>query len=140
SCRASLTAPTALDNKPRLETGQATVEFALTLPFMIIFSLCVVQIGSVANDQLALNHAARVAAREISLADVDDSLAQQVAIESIRREIDLEDLEVITQLSPKMVTVALKFRRRVEVPLIGVVAPAIELNATATMPREPSTN
>jgi len=129
-----------LDNKPRLETGQATVEFALTLPFMIIFSLCVVQIGSVANDQLALNHAARVAAREISLADVDDSLAQQVAIESIRREIDLEDLEVITQLSPKMVTVALKFRRRVEVPLIGVVAPAIELNATATMPREPSTN
>lgn len=135
-----MTAPTALDNKPRLETGQATVEFALTLPFMIIFSLCVVQIGSVANDQLALNHAARVAAREISLADVDDSLAQQVAIESIRREIDLEDLEVITQLSPKMVTVALKFRRRVEVPLIGVVAPAIELNATATMPREPSTN
>jgi len=129
-----------LDNKPRLETGQATVEFALTLPFMIIFSLCVVQIGSVANDQLALNHAARVAAREISLADVDDSLAQQVAIESIRREIDLEDLEVITQLSPKMVTVDLKFRRRVEVPLIGVVAPAIELNATATMPREPSTN
>lgn len=135
-----MTAPTALDNKPRLETGQATVEFALTLPFMIIFSLCVVQIGSVANDQLALNHAARVAAREISLADVDDSLAQQVAIESIRREIDLEDLEVITQLSPKMVTVDLKFRRRVEVPLIGVVAPAIELNATATMPREPSTN
>ncbi|MFM7337309.1 MAG: pilus assembly protein, partial [Actinomycetota bacterium] len=133
-------APTALDNKPRLETGQATVEFALTLPFMIIFSLCVVQIGSVANDQLALNHAARVAAREISLADVDDSLAQQVAIESIRREIDLEDLEVITQLSPKIVTVDLKFRRRVEVPLIGVVAPAIELNATATMPREPSTN
>jgi len=129
-----------LGNKPRRETGQATVEFALTLPFMIIFSLCVVQIGSVANDQLALNHAARVAAREISLADVDDSLAQQVAIESIRREIDLEDLEVITQLSPKMVTVALKFRRRVEVPLIGVVAPAIELNATATMPREPSTN
>ncbi|MBM3742359.1 MAG: TadE/TadG family type IV pilus assembly protein [Actinomycetota bacterium] len=129
-----------MDNKPRLETGQATVEFALTLPFMIIFSLCVVQIGSVANDQLALNHAARVAAREISLADVDDSLAQQVAIESIRREIDLEDLEVITQLSPKMVTVDLKFRRRVEVPLIGVVAPAIELNATATMPREPSTN
>jgi len=129
-----------LDNKPRLETGQATVEFALTLPFMIIFSLCVVQIGSVANDQLALNHAARVAAREISLADVEDSRAQQVAIESIRREIDLEDLEVITQLSPKMVTVDLKFRRRVEVPLIGVVAPAIELNATATMPREPSTN
>ncbi|MFM8001430.1 MAG: TadE/TadG family type IV pilus assembly protein [Actinomycetota bacterium] len=129
-----------MDNKPRLETGQATVEFALTLPFMIIFSLCVVQIGSVANDQLALNHAARVAAREISLADVDDSLAQQVAIESIRREIDLEDLEVITQLSPKMVTVDLKLRRRVEVPLIGVVAPAIELNATATMPREPSTN
>ena len=129
-----------MDNKPRRETGQATVEFALTLPFMIIFSLCVVQIGSVANDQLALNHAARVAAREISLADVDDSLAQQVAIESIRREIDLEDLEVITQLSPKMVTVDLKFRRRVGVPLIGVVAPAIELNATATMPREPSTN
>ncbi|MFM7828395.1 MAG: TadE/TadG family type IV pilus assembly protein, partial [Actinomycetota bacterium] len=130
----------ALGNEPCRETGQATVEFALTLPFMIIFSLCVVQIGSVANDQLALNHAARVAAREISLADVDDSLAQQVAIESIRREIDLEDLEVITQLSPKMVTVDLKFRRRVGVPLIGVVAPAIELNATATMPREPSTN
>ena len=37
------------------EPGQATVEFALVLPFLFLFSLTVVQIGSVANDQLALN-------------------------------------------------------------------------------------
>jgi len=139
-CRASSTAPTALVNKPRAETGQATVEFALTLPFMIIFSLCVVQIGSIANDQLALNHAARVAAREVSLADIDAESAQQLAAESTRQAINLKNIEVTTQLSSKMVTVGLKYRRRVEIPLVGILAPEIDLNATATMPREPSAN
>ena len=35
------------------ESGQATVEFALVLPFLFLFSLSVVQVGSIANDQLA---------------------------------------------------------------------------------------
>ena len=56
------------------------------------------QLGSVANDQLALNHAAQVAARAISLADVLDESAQQIAISTIEQTVNLNDVEVAVEL------------------------------------------
>ena len=56
------------------------------------------QLGSVANDQLALNHAAQVAARAISLADVSDESAQQIAKSTIEQTVNLNDVEVTVEL------------------------------------------
>jgi hypothetical protein len=124
----------------RNERGQATVEFALTLPFLFLFSICVVQLGSVANDQLALNHAAQVAARAISLADIPDESAQQIAISTVEQTVNLNDVEVAVELDSRIAKVDLRFSREVAVPIIGRLFKRVELRASAVMPRQLATN
>ena len=145
-CQASLIALTVLAKtifknwSMRNERGQATVEFALTLPFLFLFSICVVQLGSVANDQLALNHAAQVAARAISLADIPDESAQKIAISTIEQTVNLNDVEVAVELDSRIAKVDLRFSREVAVPIIGRLFKRVELHASAVMPRQLATN
>jgi Flp pilus assembly protein TadG len=110
------------------------------LPFLFLFSICVVQLGSVANDQLALNHAAQVAARAISLADVPDESAQQIAISTIEQTVNLNDVEVTVELDRDTAKVDLRYSREVAVPVIGRLFKRVELRASAVMPRQLATN
>jgi len=110
------------------------------LPFLFLFSICVVQLGSVANDQLALNHAAQVAARAISLADIPDESAQQIAISTIDQTVNLNDVEVAVELDRDTAKVDLRFSREVAVPIIGRLFKRVELRASAVMPRQLATN
>jgi hypothetical protein len=128
-----------LVNRKLADSGQATVEFALTLPFLFLFSLCVVQVGSIANDQLVLNHAAQTAARDISLADVTPESAYQVAITAIDREVNLQDLQIKVNLDQDSVTVNLQIEREIKVPIIGDLIRDLVLHSSATRPRELAT-
>jgi Flp pilus assembly protein TadG len=110
------------------------------LPFLFLFSICVVQLGSVANDQLALNHAAQVAARAISLADIPDESAQQIAISTVEQTVNLNDVEVAVELDRDTAKVDLRFSREVAVPIIGKLFKRVELRASAVMPRQLATN
>ena len=98
------------------------------------------QLGSVANDQLALNHAAQVAARAISLADVLDESAQQIAISTIEQTVNLNDVEVMVELDRDTAKVDLRYSREVAVPVIGRLFNRVELRASAVMPRQLATN
>ena len=49
------------------ERGQATVEFALLLPVLVLALLAVLQVAFVVRDQVAVVHAAREAARAASV-------------------------------------------------------------------------
>ena len=98
------------------------------------------QLGSVANDQLALNHAAQVAARAISLADVPDESAQQIAISTIEQTVNLNDVEVMVELDRDTAKVELRYSREVAVPIIGKLFKRVELRASAVMPRQLATN
>jgi len=49
----------------RRDRGQATVEFALIVPLVVVVVLAVVQVAVVAYAQLAVTHAAREVARTI---------------------------------------------------------------------------
>ena len=98
------------------------------------------QLGSVANDQLALNHAAQVAARAISLADVPDESAQQIAISTIEQTVNLNDVEVTVELDRDTAKVDLRYSREVAVPVIGKLLKRVELRASAVMPRQLATN
>ena len=118
------------------EPGQATVEFALVLPFLFLFSLSVVQIGSVANDQLALGHAARTAARAISLADVADENANQIALDSVQNSITLNPVDVNIELNEIFAQVTLSYQRQINIPIIGKLFDNVTLQATTSMPRE----
>ena len=119
------------------ESGQATVEFALVLPFLFLFSLSVVQVGSVANDQLALGHAARTAARAISLGDVSDENANQIALNSVQNSITLNPVDVNVELNETLAQVTLKYQRQINIPIIGRLFNNVTLQATSSMPREP---
>lgn len=125
-----------LNNKYLAENGQATVEFALTLPFLFLFSLCVVQVGSVANDQLVLNHAAQTAARAVSLADVTAKSAQQVASTAINREVNLREIQIKVVLDQDSANITLLYDRKINVPVIGKLFGDFSLRSSATMPRE----
>ena len=125
-----------MNSKRFVDSGQATVEFALTLPFLFLFSLCVVQVGSVANDQLVLNHAAQTAARAISLADVTLESAQQVALNSVQSEINLREVKIEVDLDQDSANVKLLYDRTVKVPVIGKLFGDLSLRASATTPRE----
>jgi Flp pilus assembly protein TadG len=125
-----------LNSKQLAENGQATVEFALTLPFLFLFSLCVVQVCSVANDQLVLNHAAQTAARAISLADVTAESAQQIALTTISREVNLREIQIKVNLDQDSANVALHYDREINVPVIGKLFGDLSLRSSATMPRE----
>ena len=98
------------------------------------------QLGSVANDQLALNHAAQVAARAISLADIPDESAQQIAISTVEQTVNLNDVEVAVELDSRIAKVDLQFSREVAVPIIGKLFKRVELRASAVMPRQLATN
>ena len=98
------------------------------------------QLGNVANDQLALNHAAQVAARAISLADVLDESAQQIAISTIEQTVNLNDVEVAVELDRETAKVDLRYSREVAVPVIGRLFKRVELRASAVMPRQLATN
>ncbi|MFM8521195.1 MAG: TadE/TadG family type IV pilus assembly protein [Acidimicrobiaceae bacterium] len=135
-CRPYLIAPPSLGSKQFTESGQATVEFALTLPFLLLFSLCVVQVGSVANDQLVLNHAAQTAARAVSLADVTPESAQQVALTAISREVNLREVQIEVNLVQDSANIALRYDREINVPVIGKLFGDFSLRSSATMPRE----
>ena len=119
------------------ESGQATVEFALVLPFLFLFSLSVVQVGSVANDQLALGHAARTAARAISLGDVSDENANQIALNSVQNSITLNPVDVNVELNETLAQVTLRYQRQINIPIIGRLFNNVTLQATTSMPREP---
>lgn len=125
-----------MNSKQLAENGQATVEFALTLPFLFLFSLCVVQVCSVANDQLVLNHAAQTAARAISLADVTAESAQQIALTTISREVNLREIQIKVNLDQDSANVALHYDREINVPVIGKLFGDLSLRSSATMPRE----
>ena len=125
-----------MGSKKHTDRGQATIEFALTLPLLILFSLCLVQVGSVANDQLVLNHAAQIAARAISLADISPESAQQVAKTTVEREINLREIQIEVKLENESASVELRYERRLAVPVIGQFFRRFSLSSSATMPRQ----
>jgi len=95
-----------------------------------------VQVGSVANDQLVLNHAAQTAARAISLADVTLESAQQVALNSVQSETNLREVKIEVDLDQNSANVKLLYDRTVKVPVIGKLFGDLSLRANATTPRE----
>jgi Flp pilus assembly protein TadG len=112
----------------REDRGQATVEFALILPLLVICIAGIVWVGQVIALQLQLEHAAREGARA---AAVEPENAMAVASTAVSRVAG--ELDVSTELDPEFVVV--RVTRTVDgVPWIGVGERV--LSAEAHMRRE----
>jgi Flp pilus assembly protein TadG len=111
------------------ERGQATVEFALLLPVVVMAALAVVQTALIVRDHVATVHAAREAARAASV-DPDPASAARAA----RRVLS----GVHVQVGPRpaigeQITVEVSYVSVTDLPLVGALFPDPRLRAKVVM-------
>lgn len=112
----------------RNEQGQATVEFALLLPLLVMAALALVQTTLVVRDQIAVVHAAREAARASSV-DPDPARARAAAANVVKgAKVEIQRPGIGSQLR-----VVVRYTSRTDVPLIGGLFPDPKLRASAVM-------
>jgi TadE-like protein len=114
----------------RSARGQATVELALVLPFVLTLVLALVQVGSVARDAVRVTHAARGATRAASIG-LDDAAVRRAASDG--SGLPSSRLTVVIVRAGDWVTVRVTYRCPTDVPLVGAVAPTVELRDQLTM-------
>lgn len=115
----------------RDDRGQATVELALALPLLCTLLLGVVQVAVIARDRLAVQLAAREAAR-VAVVDTDHGRAAVAA----RSAVALAPLEVTVVERGGTAQVTVTFVDHTDVPLIGLLLPDVTVRASVTMALE----
>ncbi len=113
----------------RSEDGQATVEFALVLPFLVVLLLAIVQVALIARDYVAVVHAARAAVREASV-DAGTGRVRAAATHVLPgAKIDIGPRGAVGD----PITVTVHYTAHTDVPLVGALFPDQTLNATSQM-------
>ncbi len=103
----------------RREHGQATAEFALILPLLVMIAFAVVQVGVVVRDRVALSHATRAAARTAIVSN-DLGEIRRAALAATDLESDRMVVAVDGDLVPgTTVTVSVTYRVRTDVAMVG---------------------
>ena len=115
------------------DRGQAVVELALCLPLVCLLLLGVVQVAVVVRDQLAVQLAARDAARAASVSE-DPGAAAASAAEAAGV---VGPLGVAVSSTGSVVTATVSYDERTDLPLIGALISDLTLRASASMPVEP---
>ena len=114
------------------QSGQATVEFALVLPLVILLILAVLQTALVVRDYVATVHAAREAVRAASV-DRSSGAADAAARRVLQRaHVDVGARPAVG--AP--IRVEVTYTSHTDLPLVGVLFPDPELHASATMRTE----
>jgi Flp pilus assembly protein TadG len=116
----------------RGEHGQASVEFALALPIVVVMASGLVVIGAAVRNELAVELAAREGARAAAVSDTPAAAAALAA----GRAVDLP-IEVTTTSDGSTVTVTVTYVDDVDVVIVGsLIGPVAHVGA-ATMALEP---
>ena len=113
----------------RNDNGQATVEFALMAPLVVLCALLLLATMFVCLDTLRLNDIARSAVRSAITSDNPSEAATAIAL--------LSHVSATTTINgvTGLITVEASMKKRF--PLLGRWLPSLSLHATATMMREP---
>jgi Flp pilus assembly protein TadG len=112
--------------------GQATVEFALALPIVLVVILGMTQVGVAIRNELAVELAAREGARAASVSAHPAGAASAAATAAV----DLP-ISIVTQVSGDRVTVTVTYVDPTNVAVIGPFLGPSTHHATATMALEP---
>ncbi len=123
----------ARNRRRRGDEGQATVELALVLPFVVFLALVLVQVGLLMRAQVLVTHAAREGARAAAVDD-DPGAAREAVEASSPLAADRLEVEVSGRgATGSRVTVDVVFRSPTVVPLVGNLLGDFPLEASATM-------
>lgn len=118
------------------DRGQATVEFALLLPLVVVLLLAVAQVVAVARDAVAVEVATRAAGREAAI----DPRPAEVKAAAQRASPLLKAERLTTETSHRrqegLVSVEVRYRAATDIPIVGRLAPDITLESKATFRRE----
>jgi Flp pilus assembly protein TadG len=117
----------------RAETGQAAVELALALPVVVVLLLGMLQVALVGRDQLAIELAAREAARAAAVS-ADPAAAARSAADRVTT---LRPLQVTVTAGADTVTVTVRHTSATDVAMVGRFIGDVALQATVTMALEP---
>ena len=113
----------------RRDNGQATVEFALMAPLVVLCVLLLLATLSVCLDTLRLNDIARSAVRSAITSDNPSDAATAIA--------DLSQVSAVTITDDLTGLVTVNATMKKQFPLLGRWLPSLSLHGTATMMREP---
>lgn len=114
------------------DRGQATVELAIILPFIVLLAAALIQCGLIVVDQLAVWTAARSAARAAAISPDPQLAAQRAANDAV----GLRPLHVTINSTDTVVSAHVVYIDRTNLPIIGLIFPEISLQATVAMWRE----
>jgi Flp pilus assembly protein TadG len=109
--------------------GQATVEFALMAPLVVLCALLLLATLSVCLDTLRLNDIARSAVRSAITSDNPSDAATAIA--------DLSHVSAVTITDESTGLVTVNTTMKKQFPLLGRWLPSLSLHGAATMMREP---
>lgn len=116
----------------RSDDGQATVEFAVALPLIVLAMLAIAQLGVSVRNEVAVELAAREAARAAAVSADSGTAANAAA----RAAVDLP-MTVSVSLSGSTVTATVVYVDPTDVAIIGAAIGPVTHRASATMAIEP---
>ena len=125
----SWAAPNRLAKSPRTDSGQAAVEFALVLPFVIIAVASLFVAARVIADQLALWHGAYAGAYVASLEpDNAEAIRQAVVTET-----GISNVSVSATRADPYITVSVSTTRTIPLFIFDWSVRAFTMNADVTI-------
>ena len=116
----------------RASRGQASVEFALALPIVVVMASGLVVVGAAVRNELAVELAAREGARAAAVSDTPADAAMRAA----NRAVDLP-IDVTTTSDGSTVTVTVTYVDDVHVAIVGSLIGPVTHVGSATMAFEP---
>lgn len=120
----------------RRERGAAAVEFALVLPILIVILLGILDFGLYYYNDLQLTHAARDAARYLSVGKVAEANDAIDSTSLVSTTIASRSVDVGTSGNEATVTLTAVYRLLTPLPRFIGIGPTIGIDASATMRRE----
>lgn len=119
------------------ERGQASAEFALVLPLVVVVCLAVVQVAVVARRDVLIAHAAREAARAAAVEpEPEAAIAAARAAATRSSPLDPSRITVIVHRLDDMVEVIVQYDDPTDVAVVGRLVGPVRLQERVTMRRE----
>ncbi|MXW97183.1 MAG: pilus assembly protein [Acidimicrobiaceae bacterium] len=112
------------------QSGQATVELALVMPFFALMLLALVQVGLLVRTRVLVTHAAREAVRSAAVG-VSDGEVRSAALAA--SDLDPGRLMVSVRRANGRAIVELRYAEPTDVPLVGPLVSDAVFEARATM-------